>query len=580
MKRYLSILKYASVAFLLMFFLSSCEDDNDVEEINEEEEEQLDENDDDFGTGLDHEKEKESLKSIPKDLSLITIADAPAAQSSRVVLTDYVPPVRDQEQYGTCTAWATGYYTRTIMYARENNLTKTDLEDDKNVFSPLDVYLSIDRAPGCGGSVPGNAFEVMQNRGIATFATAPYENLGDCSQSPSSTWTEEAKNYKIESYRTVDHRSVGAVKSYLQMGRPVQVSCLLGLNFMGKSDGEVMYDDDYSSNPKEHGRHAMVCVGYDDDKGANGAFLIVNSWGKRWGDDGYVWVDYDYFTAGEDANGLVYSAYVVEGDKGGLSNDLVDDNVINPNHRVDGKDLIAIELEDQVNDDPDYPDDDRFITYNAFNRGKEAIPASDRWNIVYYYYNAYDPEADFGMLIYDYYTDEVGEENKGSMGYFEDVDLEGYANQNYWNYYDIPSGMSVAAAYENDGGEYTFEFGYSLPDDLDGEYYFVLYADGFNAIEEQYEQNNFMFFTGKDGEPVKINNGVVDESSLKSLGNRSVDPLKLKQESPNAYSIDEIKGLIQYQKRTGILDQKAREFLKSAPAQDAKTRGKRIVKKN
>ncbi|WP_462317553.1 C1 family peptidase [Marinilabilia sp.] len=533
------------------------------------------------GTGIDHDKEVESVKSIPKDLSLVTLSDAAMEMQDRVVLTDYVPPVRSQGRYGTCTAWATGYYARTIMYAREHDLSPADLEDDSNVFSPLDIYLSISHGDNCGGSWPGSAMKVMQERGIATLATAPYENLGDCSQGPKPSWTAEAANYKIESYRTVDHLSAEDVKSYIQKGQPVQISCILGLDFAYKNDGEVMYEDDYSAPPEEHGRHAMCCVGFDDNKGRNGAFLVVNSWGDNWGDAGYFWADYDYFTRGEDNDGLVTYAYVIEGDKGELSKDMADEGVINPNYRVEGKDLMAIKLEDNLNEDPAYPDDDRYITYNVFNRGKSAVPASDDWNIVYYYYNAYDPENDFGILIYDFYTDDVGPGYEGQFGDFADIDgnLEAFGDRNYWNYFDTPSGMSVATASMNDGSEYNFEFGYALPDDLDGDYYFVLYADGFNDIQEQYEQNNFMFFTGKDRKPVKIENGVVVESSLKSFGKRNASPVELKEDNPNAYTIDEIKGLIEYQKREGILEDKANEFLKSAKA-DRETRGKRIVRVN
>lgn len=579
MKKLALILKLSSMTFLLMFFLSSCEElENAIEEQEQEEEQLDDENDDenaeetDRGTGLDYESEQESLSTIPQDLSLVTLSDANVNLGSKVLLTDYVPPVLTQGTYGTCVGWATGYYTRTIMHAREHNLSKADLEDKSNVFSPLDIYLAMDdRVSNCNGAYPRSAFEVLLNRGVATFATAPYENLGNCDWNPKSDWTSEAANYKIDSYRVVDHESAEAVKSYLKMGRPVQVSCVLGLDFGRKKDGEVMYNDDYSADPKEHGRHAMCCVGYDDDKGANGAFLIVNSWGTSWGDNGYVWVDYDYFTSK-----FVSSAYVIESDKGGLSEDIIDESVIDPSYRVEGKDLVAVKLQDQVDN---VYDDDRYITYNVFNRGESVVPASDDWNVVYYYYNAYDPENDFGMLVYDYYTDDVGSAYKGQMGDFADVDvaMESYGEQNWWNYIDVPAGMSVATAAMNDGYEYNFEFGYNLPDNLNGEYYFVLFADGFNTIEEQYEQNNFIFFTGKDGKPVKIENGTVNESSLKSTGSRSKVPADLKRSNPNAYSIDEIKGLIQHQKRAGILDAKASQFLKNASSRQGNFRGKRIA---
>ena len=577
MKQFVSTLKTTLWIFLFMLVFTSCEAflEDLEEEMEEQAEEEKEDNDDsDFGKGLDHEKEEESLKTIPKDLSLVTLADANTTLRDRVVLTDYTPPVRSQGSYGTCTAWASGYYTRTIMYARENDLSPADLDNDENVFSPLDLYLSIDHAPNCGGSWPANAFKTLQTRRIATYATAPYENLGECDWQPYSSWESEAKNYKIDSYRTVNHESAEAVKSYLQMGRPVQISCVLGLDFAYIRDGEVIYNDDYSADPEEHGRHAMCCVGYEDSKGANGAFLIVNSWGKNWGDDGYCWVDYEFFT-----DKFVNAAYVIESDKGGLSQDMLDEQVINPNYRVEGKDVISVELEDQL--DTEYSND-RYITYNVFNRGKDVIPASDDWNIVYYYYNAYDPENDFGILIYDYYTDDVGASYEGQMGDFADVDanMKSYGEQNWWNYIDVPSGVSVATAAYDDGYDYNFEFGYNLPDDLTGEYYFVLFADGFNTLDEQYDQNNFIFFTGKDGKPVQIENGEVEESSLKSAGQRSLSPVGLKKQQPNAYSINEIKGLIRYQKRSGILKKEARQFLKNASVKDENSRGKRAVRTN
>ena len=48
---------------------------------------------------------------------------------------------------------------------------------------------------------------------------------------------------------------------------------------------------DYQAAPG----HAMVLVGYDDNKNG-GSFLILNSWGDEWGSKGTIWVKYaDFF---------------------------------------------------------------------------------------------------------------------------------------------------------------------------------------------------------------------------------------------------------------------------------------------
>ena len=104
-------------------------------------------------------------------------------------------------------------------------------------------------------------------------------------------------------------------------------------------------------------------------------------------------------------------------------------------------------------------------------------------------------------------------------------------------------------------------------------------ADGFNGIEEQYEQNNYMFFTGADKEPLKISNGIIDASSLPKIGKQTAHAGELKKGEPNAYSIEEISSLINFQKRTGILDVAARKFKHNSSIQSSSLRqGKKVIR--
>ena len=52
---------------------------------------------------------------------------------------------------------------------------------------------------------------------------------------------------------------------------------------------------DYDSGQWEgFGGHALVVVGYDDNK-YEGAFQIINSWGTNWGVGGFTWISYKNF---------------------------------------------------------------------------------------------------------------------------------------------------------------------------------------------------------------------------------------------------------------------------------------------
>jgi hypothetical protein len=93
---------------------------------------------------------------------------------------------------------------------------------------------------------------------------------------------------------------IKAIKKVLSEGYPVLVSHTLLKSFQPSEkvwriqEGESMAD--------EHGAHAMVIVGYDDEQ-YGGAFRYLNSWGSDWGDGGFIWVP--YATTGA----LCYGAY-------------------------------------------------------------------------------------------------------------------------------------------------------------------------------------------------------------------------------------------------------------------------------
>lgn len=67
---------------------------------------------------------------------------------------------------------------------------------------------------------------------------------------------------------------------------------------IGDGKGEIPFPN---PGDKVEGGHAVVAIGYNDDKKIGkdkGAILIRNSWGTEWGDKGYGWLPYAYVLSG------------------------------------------------------------------------------------------------------------------------------------------------------------------------------------------------------------------------------------------------------------------------------------------
>jgi C1A family cysteine protease len=52
--------------------------------------------------------------------------------------------------------------------------------------------------------------------------------------------------------------------------------------------------------------HMVQLVGWDDNKGQQGAWLLKNSWGTAWGENGFMWIAYGCNLVGYEANYVIY----------------------------------------------------------------------------------------------------------------------------------------------------------------------------------------------------------------------------------------------------------------------------------
>jgi hypothetical protein len=217
-------------------------------------------------------------RSIP--IALVPLGGVLPAQ---VDLSADMPPVGNQGNQLSCTAWSVAYAVRTYIERREQ---KWDVNDPSRQFSPSFIYNQLARGNCNEGVYFPSAFNIMTEKGAATMHLMPY-NESDCASQPSMEVNQQAQNYRIAGYRRVNVQDPIEIKAQLAAGFPVLIGVMTDDIFLNLAKDQIWKS---SGNPS--GPHAVVLVGYDD---AKQAFRLINSWGKSWGAEGYGLIDYEHF---------------------------------------------------------------------------------------------------------------------------------------------------------------------------------------------------------------------------------------------------------------------------------------------
>lgn len=240
-----------------------------------------------FGTGL---KFDESLyNEIPQSVPLVTRSFTSIPKS--LSLKGYAPTPKSQGSQGSCVGWASAYGARTIANAIKNGWKYNTSKINQNAFSPAYVYNQIRYNAKCEGAYIENAMKVMNSNGAAKLVDFPYDSRS-CLRSPSTYVRSKAKQHKILNFERLarwnsPYNLVGKVKKAISQKNPV----VIGL--FKFSSLKTDYNNVWIPSSGKSG-HAMVVVGYDDNK-SGGAFEIMNSWGTRFGKNGFFWIKYSDF---------------------------------------------------------------------------------------------------------------------------------------------------------------------------------------------------------------------------------------------------------------------------------------------
>jgi C1A family cysteine protease len=197
-----------------------------------------------------------------------------------------VTPVKSQGNCGSCWAFcATAAFESQIMIY-------SGLEED---LSEQAVVVCNPNGDDCGGGWMETAYDLFVSQGATRESCMPYHGVD---AEPCATASCDVAAY-LDSYYYVDE-TVEAIKTAM-LGGPVACAIAVCGGFDSYTGG--CYEEDCTEI-----NHGVLLVGWDDDMcGGQGAWIMKNSWGPDWGDEGYMYIKYGTSHIGYATDALNYT---------------------------------------------------------------------------------------------------------------------------------------------------------------------------------------------------------------------------------------------------------------------------------
>lgn len=205
-------------------------------------------------------------------------------------------PIEDQGQLGSCVANATCGNLEYLQLRdiRENEPGPERFGDAFDALSRLFLYYNCRAIDGDisfdNGTQIRTAILSLRDSGICRETSWAYDTSQVYMCPPPAAYIEAAQHTVTTGYR-IDNTNLTAMKQCLANGFVFVFGVSIYTSFMSDyaaKTGIIFMPRFFES---KLGGHALCCVGYDDKKKD---FLVRNSWGAGWGDQGYCWMPYTY----------------------------------------------------------------------------------------------------------------------------------------------------------------------------------------------------------------------------------------------------------------------------------------------
>lgn len=204
-----------------------------------------------------------------------------------VDLRDKCPGIYNQGKLGSCTANA-------LAAAYEFHEIQRNIN---NTFIPSRLFIyynerSIENTVNFdSGAQIRDGIKSLHKQGVCSENELPYD-IEQFTQQPSEKCYEDALNHKIIKYHRVE-QDIEHLKSCLASGNPIVFGFSVYESFESEQIAKTGIMEMPNLNEKVLGGHAVMAVGYNDDKKV---IIVRNSWGVNWGDNGYFYMPYAFIT--------------------------------------------------------------------------------------------------------------------------------------------------------------------------------------------------------------------------------------------------------------------------------------------
>jgi hypothetical protein len=220
----------------------------------------------------------------------------------------YIGDIRDQGSCGSCYAfganaaaegtynWAMGLYDGNCVDFSESFIIWC-----LGTYGPYSAHFS-----GCDGADYDYAeLEALTVEGVCLESSFPYTitDPGSCTH-----WGDPRTVFS--SWHRIPCNDVDAIKTAIMTYGVVDAAVYAGSAFQAYSGG--IYSDSNTtcySSPCYYTptNHAIALVGWDDN-GGDGYWILRNSWGEGWGEDGYMRIKYTSARASCEVCYMVYAS--------------------------------------------------------------------------------------------------------------------------------------------------------------------------------------------------------------------------------------------------------------------------------